>query len=93
MTDDTPQEFEQLTYLQQVAIAQRLRSIADYIEDELRQATGTKVGFSLLTWGHGRSQYISNCDRATIKDGMRELIERWDKPGEDLGVPTRTNRQ
>lgn len=93
MTDDTPQEFEDLTYLDQVAIAQRLRGLADYIENELREATGKRVGFSLLTWGNGRSQYVSNCQRHTIKEGMRELLDRWDVPGEDLGVPTKTNRQ
>lgn len=93
MTDDTPKEFEDLTYLDQVAIAQRLRGLADHIEDELRAATGKRVGFSLLTWGNGRSQYVSNCQRDTIKAGMRELIERWDVPGEELGVPTEKDAQ
>jgi hypothetical protein len=89
MTDDTPPEYPPLTFLQQVAIAQRLPLIADFIAAELQQATGgTPVAFSLLTWGHGRTQYIANASRTEIKAGMRELLDRWDKPGEDLGVPT-----
>lgn len=39
-------------------------------------------GFALLTFpmgeGDGRMNYISNAERDTMRDAMRELLARWD---------------
>lgn len=84
---DTPAPFAALSYEQQVRIAKRLPRIADMVEKELAKAAGTRVGFSVLTWGAGRTQYVSNAQRADTKTAMRELVDRWDQDT-DLGIPT-----
>lgn len=81
-----PPEFQPLTHEQQVKIGRRLRRIADLVDKELRKAAGTVVGFSLLTWGAGRTQYVSNSRRDDTRTAMKELVERWDED-HDLGIP------
>lgn len=81
MTDD-------LTFLDQVAISQKMQDIARMIDAELSKATGGKrVPFSLYTWGGHRSQYVSNVDRDQAKVAMQETLDRW---GDDDGPVHKT---
>ena len=72
-----------------VRIGNRLQRIGRLIEKELSKAGASKeeAQFSLIIWGGGRMQYISNAEREGVREAMREMVERWDKPGEDLGKP------
>lgn len=66
-----------------VRISKGLQKTADNIDHELSALAGGKpVGFSLLVWTDGRTQYVSNCDREQIKLAMRELLARWDADDE-----------
>lgn len=73
-----------------VKIGNRLQRIARLIEKELTKAGADKdeVQFSLLVWGPGRMQYVSNAERSSVRDGMAEMVEKWDRAGEDLGKPS-----
>lgn len=88
-----PEPFKDLSYEQQARIAKRLRRIADILERELDKAAGTRVCFSLLTWGTGRVQYISNGNREDTSKALRELLGRWDDPAQELGIPTLKDKQ
>jgi len=72
-----------------VRIGNRLQRIARLLEKELHKAGATKdqAQFSLLIWGPGRMQYISNADRSGVKAAMEEMIAKWDNDGQDLGKP------
>lgn len=71
-----------------VKVGRRLQRIARMIEKELGKAGADReqVQFSLLVWGPGRSQYVSNARREDVKTALVELIERWDTEA-DLGQP------
>lgn len=71
---------DKLTFEDQVAISRRMQRIARLVDAELMKATGgTRVPFSLYTWGGHRSQYVSNCAREDAKVAMRECLARWDE--------------
>lgn len=76
-----------LTPEQQVAVSLRMQRIARLIDKELKKATGTRVPFSLFTWGGGRSQYVANVDRTDAMTVMRETLDRWERHEPDLGPP------
>ena len=71
-----------------VRIANRMQKIARMIEKELTKAGADKdeVQFSLQVWSNGRMQYVSNAERATVRDAMVELVAKWDKEKEP-GLP------
>lgn len=72
-----------------VRIGNRLQRIARMLEKELEKA-GAKTDdaqFSLLIWGPGRMQYVSNAERADVKNAMKEMVEKWDRDP-DLGKPS-----
>lgn len=70
-------------------IGQRLQRIARLVEKELKKAGATKddTQFSLIIWGEGRMQYVSNAQRSDVKAAMREMVEKWDREGAERGVP------
>lgn len=72
-----------------VRIGNRLQRIGRMLEKELAKAGATKnqAQFSLLIWGPGRMQYISNAEREDVREAMREMVAKWDRDGADLGKP------
>jgi len=69
-----------MNFDQQVKLSRNLQRIAKMLDRELEKVTGTRVPFSLYTWGGQRAQYISNAPRNEIKVAMRECLDRWDQP-------------
>lgn len=77
---DTADEFRSITFADQVKISRNLQRIAKMIDRELAKlAEGTRVPFSLYTWGGDRVQYVSNCAREDAKKAMQECLDRWDQ--------------
>lgn len=74
-------------YRVNLKISNRLQRIARVIERELEKAgvSRDEAQFSLLVWGPDRVQYVSTAEREDVKKAMREVLDRWDTPGADLG--------
>lgn len=70
-----------------IKIGKRLQKIARMITIELERVgvSNDDAQFSLLVWGPDRVQYVGTATRETSKAAMKELLERWDKPQEELG--------
>ena len=69
-----------MNFDQQVKLSRNLQRIAKMLDRELEKAAGTRVPWSLYTWGGKRCQYVSNAPREEIKTAMRECLDRWDQP-------------
>jgi hypothetical protein len=76
-----------LSAQQQVRVSLAMQRIARIVDKELRRAAGTRVPFSLFTWGGGRSQYVANVERADAMTVMQETLDRWNRHEPDLGTP------
>lgn len=63
--------------------ADQLQSIAKVLDNGFNSDDqGEKVGFALLTFGFdapGIGQYISNADRTTMIQALRELADRLER--------------
>jgi len=73
----------QLTFEQQLQVSRVLQALASVVDDTLTAVTGTRVPFSLMTWGGHRTQYVSNAEREDIKSAMRETLDRWTAETDD----------
>jgi len=76
-----------LTAQEQVRVSLAMQRIAKIIDKEMRKAVGTRVPFSLFTWGGARSQYVANVDRSDAMLVMQETLDRWRRHEPDLGAP------
>ena len=87
-TKRTPQETP-ADHVRNVRIGNRLQRIARMLEKELEKAGATSddTQFSLIVWGTGRMQYVSNAERPDVRNAMKEMVAKWDADGEDLGKP------
>ena len=51
----------------------------------------SRTGFVLLAFGIGQpgiSNYVSNCDRASMIEALRETADRLEKKQDNVRVPT-----
>jgi hypothetical protein len=80
-------EPKSLTPEQQVRVSLVMQRIAKQVDRELRKAAGTRVPFSLFTWGGDRSQYVTNVTREDAILVMQETLDRWKRREPDLGPP------
>ena len=72
-----------------VRIGNRLQRIARLLQKEFSKcgAKEDQVQFSLLVWGPGRMQYVSDAERSTVKEAMQEMVAKWDDDKQELGKP------
>ncbi len=71
----------------EIDISKNLQSIAIEIGNRLRETTGQEVGFFLLvgnTEAGGRTNYVSNMDRAQSVEVMLDLLDRWMRGMQDI---------
>ncbi|MBN9459013.1 MAG: hypothetical protein J0I54_20465 [Bosea sp.] len=64
------------------AVSRDLRRIAGVVDEEIREAAGEPVAFTLFVWTKGRCSYISSAtERGEIITVLGAMIARW-KAGE-----------
>lgn len=71
----------------EIEISKNLQDIAQQVSAQLKAITGQEVGFFLLvgnTEAGGRTNYISNMDRAQSVEVMLDLLNRWASGMKDL---------
>ncbi|MCK5615042.1 hypothetical protein KAR91_74960 [Candidatus Pacearchaeota archaeon] len=59
-----------------------LNKTASAISESLKKAFGPKTGFALLIFefdNHGIGNYVSNVERSTMIDALRETADRLEK--------------
>lgn len=64
----------------EIDISKNLQAIAQQIGAQLKEITGQEIGFFLLvgnTEAGGRTNYVSNMDRAQSVEVMLDLLDRW----------------
>lgn len=61
--------------LTQIAVGNALQRVAREVERELFDVTGEKIGFALLVFTPGRTQYISNCPRREVVPVAKQYVE------------------
>lgn len=64
----------------EIDISKSLQAIAQQIDAQLKEITGQEIGFFLLvgnTEAGGRTNYVSNMDRAQSVEVMLDLLDRW----------------
>jgi hypothetical protein len=73
----------------QAKVSAALQDVARELGMRLSEIAGERVLFSLLVFGEGadgRAQYVSNADRAGVRESLRELLAHWDaNDGKDDG--------
>ena len=65
-------------------ISKELQNIALMIDNQLELVTGERVGFSLITFGSPRGDYIGNCDRQESINQLEELLRCWKSEMPDI---------
>lgn len=84
---EPPAREGEIMFHDQVDIARALPGLARRIDHALMRITaGKRVAFSLYTWSGNRAQYVSNAPRELTRQGMQEILQRWD---EDEPPPNR----
>lgn len=71
----------------EIDISKNLQAIAQQISAQLKEITGQEVGFFLLvgnTEAGGRTNYVSNMDRAQSVEVMLDLLDRWMNGMQDI---------
>lgn len=64
----------------EIDISKNLQAMAQQIDAQLKEIAGQEIGFFLLvgnTEAGGRTNYISNMDRAQSAEVMLDLLDRW----------------
>ncbi len=59
-------------------VNKKLQAIAQALDEELQEAAGERVAFTLLVFTPGRANYISNADRAQSVEQLRDLLKYWE---------------
>jgi len=67
-----------------IKVSQNLQALAHGIDDAITNVAGEKVGFALVVFTPSRAQYVSNCDRAEVVAGLKELLEFWGRGLPDI---------
>ena len=73
-------------------VSKALQEIACIVDDEITDAAGVRMGWSLVVFNHtggGRINYISSCDRAEVVKAFEALLHGWkegmpDVPGHEV---------
>ena len=60
-----------------IKLSKKLQDIAKNLENEIAEAAGEKIAFTLVIFTEGRSQYVSTCDRKSSLDAMEEMMSYW----------------
>lgn len=67
-----------------IRISQGLQDVAKDLDGALRSIAGERINFSLWVWSDGRTQYISNAQRADVIKALEETIARWKEGMPDI---------
>lgn len=68
-------------------VSENLRSLANDIDQHLREVAGCRMGFSLVVFNgvpDSRLNYVSNCDRGEVVAALRSLLDGWEADMPDV---------
>jgi len=68
-------------------ISKELVSIANQLDDKLREVAGERMGFSLVVFQSelgSRMNYMSNCERGNVRHALTSLLKGWDEGMPDI---------
>lgn len=60
-----------------IKISKELKKIAENLDEDIQKVAGERMGFTLMIFTEGRTQYISNVDRETSVDQILKMLEAW----------------
>ena len=67
-----------------IRLSQQLQAIAKRLDQDITQATGARVAFTLLVFTEGRASYISTADRAESVRELRHLLDHLESGTPDI---------
>jgi hypothetical protein len=67
-----------------IVLSQSLQDVARGLDDALKAIAGQRINFSLWVWSDGRTQYVSNAQRADVIKALEETIARWKEGMPDI---------
>lgn len=68
-----------------ILVSKNLQTIAKNVANDIREAAGTDVAFSLFVFAEGDVQYISSStNRPEIKKALMAILDGWDKGMPDV---------
>lgn len=72
-----------------------MQSLASGVDSALKKSVGEGMGFMLIVFqsdSDGRSNYISNCERAEVIKALESLLQRWKEGMPDIPTHKRDAR-
>ncbi len=69
---------------QAIKLSRQLREIAENLDQQIHEAAGKRVPFTLIVFTEDRTSYVSTCDRADSVREMRHLLDLWEQSMPDI---------
>lgn len=67
-----------------IKLSKSLKQIADNLDKDIQEKSGEKLAFTLMVFTEGRAQYISNVDRQTSVEQIKQMLDYWEDGMPDI---------